>query len=319
MKKTIHYINEPPAMSDGVDSERNKRRANFIEVLSEYIQHEDLFGDTVTVEFSQKGISSLVCFIEAGGEKFVLKIPLNQSVSALVEAQFLEKWSEVGVRTPIVYRTGEIGHEGTYLLMEYIAAPTLADIGIKSDDYRRLGEMLCRMHSARSVGFGRPVSGRGEFATFRRWLESDDMKSRFAYVTKNNLIHKDIYALYMSALESLVNFADESGQSSYCHFDYSGGHVFSAQDHIVFDPNPTFSHGYIDLGRTLVNYIGHNGTYPREIVEGYRMDGDIEESLLNASIFVNIIYKLPYQHQKNRTQVIEYFKSYLRQYKDTLK
>jgi len=141
-----------------------------------------------------------------------------------------------------------------------------------SDEKRKLyykaGEILQNMHKPKGIGFGNVINKRGEFDSFSEWINSEDMTDRELYIKENNILGSE-FDLYEKAKEILIDYVGNSNQSSFCHFDYSTGHLFATEPLTVFDPNPAFNNGIIDLGRTLVNYIGYSGDYPKEIVEGY--------------------------------------------------
>ena len=199
--------------------------------------------------------------------------------------------------------------------MEYIDAPTVEakcgdDESAKEKMYFEVGKILHEMHKPKSTGFGKAIDGKGEFASFKEWVDSADMAKRIKYVEDNNLINSEL-GNFAEARDVLVNFVGDSDMSSYCHFDYGAKHLFATEPLTVFDPNPLFNIGYIDLGRTLVNYIGASGTYPKQLVEGYGGADGFDEKVLRASIFLNIVYKMRYQHQKGKKEVVQNFKNYL--------
>ncbi|MFA5934634.1 MAG: phosphotransferase [Candidatus Paceibacterota bacterium] len=311
----IHFKNQPKLSGVEIDQKRDERRLILIPQIEIFLSTDDLFkGKEIEVEFSHEGISSLVCFIEMEEEKFVLKIALNNTVSEGSEALFLKTWENAGISTPHVFKEGKIA-DNSYVLMEYIDAPTAEakykdDESAKENMYFEAGKILRNMHKPESVGFGKVTDGEGEYSSFKEWIDSPDMENRVKYVEDNNLINSE-YGTFSQARDILVKYVGDSNKSSYCHFDYSAGHLFATEPLTVFDPNPLFNNGYIDLGRTLVNYIAVSGLYPKSFVEGYSGESGLDEKVLHAAIFLNIIYKLPYQHQKGKIHVIQNFQNYL--------
>ncbi len=313
----IAFKNQPKLSGDEVDKKRDELRMLLVPHIVQFVSTDELFkGKEVTIEFSEQGVSSLVSFIETGNEKFVLKIPLNNRVSAGDEALFLKTWEASGVSTPHIFKEGALG-TSSYILMEYIDAPTVQqkytdDYENKDDAYFDAGKILRMMHKPEAIGFGRVVDGKGEFESFEKWLNSRDMAKREKYIEEHHLLDEE-HGSISQAKDILIHFVGENTTSSYLHFDYSTGHLFATKPLTVFDPDPLFNHGYIDLGRTLVNYIAQTGTYPKKLVEGYSEGEVIDEKVLHAAILINIVYKIPYQHQKGRVRVVENFQNYLLQ------
>lgn len=317
----VIFKNQPKLSEDEVDKKRNELRLALVPHIVQFVTTDEIFkGNEVTLEFSEQGISSLVCFIEAGSEKFVLKIPLNATVPAGSEALFLKTWEAAGISTPHIFKEGMFG-TASYLLMQYIDAPTVAE-SLKNNEnkdevYFEAGKIFRVMHKPEATGFGRVVDGKGEYNSFEEWVNSADMEKREKYLKEHNLL-SDEYGLLSQAKDILIKFVGEQTKSSYLHFDYSTGHLFATMPPTVFDPEPMFNHRYIDLGRTLVNYISQSGTYPQKLLDGYSEKEEIDEKVLHAAIFINIMYKLPYQHQKGIMKVIEHFNNYLLQNKSTI-
>ena len=316
---TIHFKNQPKLSGSEIDKNRDERRLALVSSIENFLLNDDLFrGKEIEVEFSHEGISSLVCFIEGGDKKMVLKIALGNTVTEGSEALFLRTWESIGISTPHIYKDGKLAGM-PLVLMEYIDAPTAGEKYKENKEGREImhfeaGRILREMHKPEAIGFGKVIDGKGEYSSFKEWIDTPDMDNRVKYIEENNLLTLE-HGTFSQARNILVDYVDDSNKSSYCHFDYSAGHLFATEPLTVFDPNPLFNNGYIDLGRTLVNYIAVSGTYPKQLVEGYFEEGGLDEKVLHASIFINIIYKLPYQHQKGRSQTIQNFQNYLTQNK----
>ncbi len=319
----VTFKNQPKLTGDAVDQEHDALRLALVPRLEQFLATDELFaGREVSVTFSKEGISSLVAFVEVQEEKYVLKIPLGTTVPEGSEALFLKTWEAGNVRVPHVFKEGRIA-ERPFVLMQFIDAPLVGekygnDPAKMEQVYFEAGTILRNMHKPEATGFGLVVEGRGEYESFDQWLNSADMKKREEYIQEHGVLHDEEHGSYATAKKVLIDYIGDSDTSSYCHFDYSTGHLFATEPPTVFDPNPFFNHGYIDLGKTLVNYIAHSGTFPQKLLAGYGDEGHVDEQVLHAAIFVNRVYKLPYQHQKNRTQVIENFHTYLAQHKSLL-
>ncbi len=318
-KPMITFKNQPKLSEDEVDKKRNELRVALVSHISNFLETDEYFqGKEVIVEFSEQGVSSLVCFIETGDKKFVLKIPLNSTVLAGDEALFLKTWEASGVSVPHVFKEGMLG-TSSYLLMQYIDAPTVQQKykdgnENKENGYFEAGKTLRVMHKQEAIGFGKVINGRGEYDSFAEWLNSGDMEKREKYIQEQHLLGEE-HGSISQAKNTLINFAGGNSKSSYLHFDYSTGHLFATIPLTVFDPDPLFNNRYIDLGRTFVNYIAQTEEYPKKLLEGYCDGEEIDEKALHAAIFINIVYKIPYQHQKGRMQVIQNLQNYLIQNK----
>ena len=323
MHQNIHFKNQPELSGDEVDRKRDELRLALVPQIEQFLATDELFaGKQLSVTFSKEGISSLVAFVEADGEKYVLKIPLGATVPEGSEALFLKTWEAGNVTVPHVFKEGMIG-EHPFILMQFIDAPSVSEKYGKNAEkmvqiYFEAGKILRNMHKPEATGFGLVVEGKGEYNSFDQWLNSADMKKREDYIQAHGLLSEE-HGSYSKAKEVLISYIGDNDKSSYCHFDYSEKHLFATEPYTVFDPNPLFNHGYIDLGKTLVNYIAHSGAFPQKLLEGYGDEEGIDEQVVHAAIFVNIVYKLPYQHQKSRTWVIENFHKYLAQHKPMLK
>ncbi len=314
----VIFKNQPKLSEDEVDKKRNELRLALVPHIVQFVSTDKIFkGNEMTLEFSEQGISSLVCFIEVSSEKFVLKIPLNATVPVGSEALFLKTWEAAGVSTPHIFKEGTFG-TSSYLLIQYIDAPTVAkslkNNENKEDAYFEAGKIFRTMHKPEATGFGRVVDGRGEYSTFTEWINSADMEKREKYIEDHHLLGEEHGSL-SQAKDILIKFVGDQTKSSYLHFDYSAGHLFATEPFTVFDPYPMFNHRYIDLGRTLVNYISQSGKYPQELLGGYAEEEAVDEKVLHAAIFINIMYKIPYQHQKGRMEVVDNFQNYLLQHK----
>jgi hypothetical protein len=319
----ITFKDKPKLSGDGVDRKRDELRLSLVSHIERFLATDELFaGKEVSVAFSKEGISSLVALVETEGEKYVLKIPLTSTVTEGSEALFLKTWEAGDVAVPHVFKEGLMG-DRPFVLMQFIDAPSVGEkYGNDAEKMERVyfetGRILRNMHKPEARGFGLAIEGRGEYGSFEEWLNSADMKKREGYVQEHGLLHEG-HGSYARAKEILVDYVGEGDKSSYCHFDYGEKHLFATEPYTVFDPNPLFNHGYIDLGKTLVNYIANSGTFPRKLLEGYGDEEGVDEQALHAAIFANIVYKLPYQHQKKRAQVIENFHTYLTEHWPLLK
>lgn len=316
----IVFKNEPKLSEHEVDKNFNERRINLIPYVKDFISNHNLFKDKeVSVTFAQKGIGSLVCIIDTSSEKLVLKIHLSISHS-LGEGQFLKVWEQAGVKVPHVIEDGMLnGH--AYTLMKYIDAPILSEVysneeKLKNGTYYEMGQTLSAMHAPRAEGYGRVVDSKAEFAEFKDWITSEDMQKRYQYVSENMLLGEEHGSL-TTAIEILIEHTNSEKKSSFCHDDFGASNIFATNPITVFDPNPRFNSGYIDLGRTLYNHIA-KGVFPKQLVDGYFKDEPYDKKVLHASILISSYFKFPYAHKTKRLKLMQTIQEYLIQNKHLL-
>jgi hypothetical protein len=312
----ITFANQPKLSEHEADAKFNEVRISLLPYITEYLSSSEFFKDKeVIVNFSHKGVSSLVAIIEITGEKYVLKISLSESYS-FGEGQFLQAWEKVGVKVPHVFETGKIFNR-PYTLMECIDALPLSDVLETFDEQKRkeatveMGRILQTMHTSVASGYGRSLEGEPEFATFKDWLDCPDMKKRFDYVLENKLLG-DEHGSVARMSEILIAHALAS-KSTYCHDDFGSPNIFATEPLTVFDPNPRFNDGYIDLGRSLFGSIvyGRGEQVCEQLIEGYFDGKPYDKQALHASILLASYMKFPYSHKTKRMENIKRAQDYL--------
>ena len=321
MVTKITFTNEPKLSEHEVDKDFNATRLNLLPHIRDFISHHERFsGKEVGVTFATKGISSLISFIETANEKLVLKVALSKEY-AEGEALFLKVWEEAGVRVPHVLEDGRLG-ERSYLLMEYIDAPTLKDKYtseelLEKGIFLEMGRLLRRMHTPEAEGYGRVMDNKPEYPNFKDWLFGSFVEGRLKYVEEHNLLSEECGDI-ADAREILLGHVNENTKSRYCHDDFGTNNLFATNPITVFDPSPRFNNGYLDLGRSLCNHIGA-GLFPTELIEGYFGGAPYNERALHAAIFINAVMKMPYRHERNRLESIQNMQNYLIQNQNLLR
>jgi fructosamine-3-kinase len=316
----IAFTNQPKLSGFDVDRKFDDRRASLIPQIKDFLESHDRFKDkNVAVTFSHNGVSSLVCILESGGEKVILKIPLRTD-RASSEPMFLKVWEQAGVKVPHVYEEGKIG-DHSYALMEFVDAPLLSELYSSGEleerkIYSEMGQALRKMHTPEANGFGRVIDSKAEFETFKDWLSSDYIKERVDYIKENNLLTEEHGSL-SKVFETLETFIGDRTVSSYCHFDFGAGNMFGTDPITIFDPNPEFNHRFIDLGRTLAIHIA-GGISPSQLITGYFSDDEYSPQAIQASIVLNAVTKFPYWNKKKKQKHIQNLQSYLLENKHLL-
>jgi len=283
-----------------------------VPLIDEFLSNHNLLqNDTISVTFNEKGVGSLVCILETKNGKMVLKIPLSKDFSSS-EGLFLKTWKSAGVNVPNVIEEGTLSGYG-YVLMEYIDAPLLSEVDILEKESGQwsdfeIGRVLRTMHIPKANGYGRVTDDKAEYSTFSEWVNSKKIQDVLNYVQENKIltIEKTFVDL---AFSILVDHANKN-QSSYCHFDFGGSNIFATNPITVFDPNPQFNNGYLDLGLTAFNSISA-GLYPKQLIEGYFNNEKCDEKVLYASILLNSYIKLPSRFEKKKFDHIKNIEEYL--------
>jgi fructosamine-3-kinase len=308
-------FHEGPKLSEHeVDKKFNERRVNLLPQVKDFVSNHLFFKDKkVKITFSHKGVSSLVCLISSGQEKFILKIPLSLTYS-LGEGTFLKVWEQAGVKVPHVYEEGVIG-DHSYVLMEYVDMPTLeqkySDEELnKKGIIFQMGQTLRAMHKPEARGYGRLINGNAEFSKFSDWVSSEDMQKRFQYVKENNLLNEEHGSLSI-AIQILTDHADKEKNTSYCHDDFGKANIFATNPITVFDPNPRFNNRYFDLGRSISGYLICDGLSAKQFIDGYFGKEKCDEKVLHAVILISSYMKFPYAHKTKKLDHIERVQKYL--------
>lgn len=310
----ISFNNEPRLSEHEAQQKFNEKRINLIPHIKGYISASELFKNKeVTVTFSHKGVSSLVSVIEANGEKMILKIPLSID-SAPNEGEFLKVWEQAGVKVPHIINDGIMnGHP--YLLMEYVDAPTLYDAYSQEELLEKgihfeMGQTLRRMHTPEAPGYGRIVEGKAEFVEFSDWLNGDDVQTRITYAKEHELLG-DEHGSISTAFDILLSHIAKNNKSSYCHDDFGAQNIFATHPITVFDPNPRFNNGYVDLGRSIAIHISQGLPFPEQLIAGYFENTSCDKKVLHASILLNAYTKFFYWHKVNKFKHMENLQRYL--------
>jgi len=313
----ITFLNELKLSEHEVDQKFNARRINLIPYVKDFISNHPKFKDKeINVTFAEKGVSSLISIIETSGEKTILKVHLSLAHS-LGEAQFLKVWEEAGVKVPHVIEDGMInGH--AYTLMEYVDAKILKDVYrkgemIRKEMYVELGKILRVMHKPEAQGYGRIVDGKAQFTTFEEWLQGEDVQKQVKYVQENKLLG-DEHGSISLAFEILKEYVNREKKISYCHDDFGTANIFATNPLTVFDPNPRFNSGYIDLGRSMIIAIANdNGKAEigEQFIKGYFDGKPFNRKVLQAAMLLNIYMKFPYQHKTKSFDRMKNLREYL--------
>lgn len=307
------FKNAPKLSEHEANKHFNERRIALVAHIEDFVtSHPRFQGKEVSITFSHRGVSSLVSIIETGDEKLVLKVPLSRT-GAGGEAQFLKVWEQAGVTVPHVIEDGILDNH-PYILMEYIDAPILTD-GYTHEEleakgiYAEMGRTLRRMHAPEAEGYGRVIEGKAEFVTFSDWLRGSDMEARIAYVKEHNLL-SDEHGSISKAFETLQELTSENPVSSYCHDDFGPSNIFATTPMTVFDPNPRYQNGYLDLARSMVIQISQ-GVVPSQLRDGYFEGASCNEEALHAAMIVNAHMKFSYWHRVNKVKQIQRVQEYL--------
>lgn len=282
-------------------------------------EHTFTKGSKMLVTFFNTGVSSLVCKIVTDTKSYVLKIALR--TKPIDESIFLLAWEKAGVSVPQTYESGNFSGK-KYFFLEYIDSNVLSkhftpEKLVKENVYFEMGRTLKIMHGPIAQGFGRPEKGTGKYKTFNTWLTTgEDIQDALAYVLKNNLypLHTNIINKCINTLLQNIGF---DSKSSFCHDDYTIENIFATQPLTVFDPNPKYNNGLIDLGRSIASIIGYGYEQTleeqaiKQMVDGYFLNEESNQETLIAVIILGIIWKSPYPHRTGNLEILKIFNKYL--------
>lgn len=316
----VIFLNQPKLSEHLIDQKFNKLRIGFLPHIKDFILNHDRFKNKeVSITFFQKGVSSLVCIIETIDEKLVLKIPLSLNYSR-GDSLFFKVWKQAGVSVPNMIEEGKINGYN-YFLMEYIDALKLSDKyskeeSVKHGVYFKMGSTLNTMHTPKTVGYGYVVDGKAEYLKFEDWINSPEIQGKAKYAKEHKLLSSR-YGSFSKVCKILVDFVGKDNESSYCHDDFGIHNIFITDPYTVFDPDPHFNNGYIDLGRSLL-YLIEKKLPLDSFIEGYFGNNQYDKKILHAAIFLGIYIRLQHAYETNKLERIKNYKQYLYQNKHLL-
>jgi hypothetical protein len=313
----ITFKNQPELLPYDSESKKNERKLALVPHIEEFIANDEMFaGKEVEVEFSRGSASSLVCYLTTAEGKYVFKIPVMDRVDE-GEAAFLNEWEAHGVSVPHVHKEGQIGGRN-YLLMDFVEGELLLKTSQdfsqdeKNAMHTEMGTILQKMHTSKVEGYGAVKEGRPQYAHFRDWLYSDENIGRIKPIAKLQLLG-DEHGPIEKALEILREYEEQNPGSNYCHFDYTDYNIIDTAPYTVFDPNPIFVPGVMDMGRSalmLARMGEYNGV--EKMKEGYfSTDKPYDERALQASIILTAYIKFNRWNKIKKLSHIEHVQKYL--------
>jgi hypothetical protein len=321
----IHFNNEPRFSRHEASQKFNVRKKEIIPLMEKWVETYHFFvGKEIIGTFFHTGVSSLVCLLENGQEKYVLKVGLSV-LDSRQEGRFLKVWKSAGVKVPNVLDEGPLGNYH-FVLMEYIDVPILEKKYSKDElfdkkIYTQIGEVLRKMHEPKNSGFSNIVNDKAEpeYKDIQSWIAGDiRMHDQINYVKTSGILNSDEHGSVDDALAIIADRLKDNNESVYCHNDYNVANIFATEPLTVFDPWPCFHHPFMDLSRAIaVSLIGTRGT-DEQIIEGYFSGEVFDRQLLQAFIVLNIVVKLKYQVETGNINGLNNFKEYLATTKDFL-
>lgn len=310
----ITYKNKPRLSEHEIDKISNDRRIALVPLLESFLSSDGMFvGKDISVEYSYQGVSSLVAFIEADADKYVLKIPLRLTYDS--EAMFLKKWEEVGVLVPHVYKEGKLG-DHPYILMSFVDAPVLSESIknglVKSDIWVDLGKILRNMHEPSAEGYGDLIDGKAQYTTFKDWIASEKVQEKIKYVEEAGLLDTKLWPI-SNVIDTLVAYDERNPKSSYCHMDFGADNIMASVPPTIIDPYPMLNNGIIDIGRSLqVMSAQGNHDHVEDLKEGYfSNNASYDKSALRAAIILSAYMKFRYWHKTGRDKEMAMVRKYL--------
>ena len=325
--------NMPELMARKIDPDNFEHQKELIRAIQEFIVSDEQFRNQIKpAEVSLQGISSVVTFIETEQGKFVLKVPLSPHSNA-AEPVFFNQWEKCGVKVPHILREGTLAGR-PYWVMPFIEGETVShslqnlDAPTQGEILQEMGKTLRQMHESIAERVGVPFRNeRGEFGAphqnFESWIESSAITHAINQVKVSELLNNE-HGSIEKALVILNDYTKRNDHKTYCHWDYSLSNIFYTKPLTIFDPNPMFNYGIIDLGRAMfINMtdtgLGH--TAVEELEKGYfGVHDTIEPQVKHASILLAAYMKISFwsKMRGSRIKKIARAQTYLSEHKKLL-
>ncbi|MCC7372159.1 MAG: phosphotransferase [Chloroflexi bacterium] len=213
------------------------------------------------------------------------------------EALWLRGWQTVGVETPEVYAHGVLPDGTPYLLMEFVAGPSVeSEIAAGRLQYdetqRRIGRMLAAMHAVRAEGFGwagedhLDEAGRGCFATLREQLAAEKLPRGLRFALEVGAISEQDLGAVERAVDVLSEHVLLTG-SRRTHGDFRTGNMLLRGERlVVIDPSPAATHPYICVAYSVLLEELEAGALPVSFLEGYGEVWPIDARALDAALLI---------------------------------
>jgi len=242
------------------------------------------------------GNTSKLYKIKTGDGTFVLK--LGEEADYLrAEAAFLERWREIGVRTPKVYHFGHLNaaSDQPFLILEFIDGQNLFHLLETGqlpapDILRELGLIQARLHQIKGHGFGRVVfqgeAFRGEYGSFREEMAAAEFQEEIRINLQAGRLREQDLVAVQNAIAIVHRHAQQVGPVL-AHTDFRAGNVLyvaaAEPPYVVIDPNPWMTHPYMCLAYSFVLETVHAKNDPIHLLAGYSKVTEIEPAVLTAA------------------------------------
>lgn len=246
-----------------------------------------------------------------GGDNLVLKFG-EDADTLRAEQLFLEEWSKNGIRTPEVYKRGELRNgenSVNYLLMEFLLGDNLFPLMESghlqnSDILHGLGHMLAQMHQCTADGYGEVQfdsdgdSTRiyGKWSTLSELLTNNVWADAIQANQSNGDLSENDNELIDHALLLLNQERADQG-SCFVHNDFRAGNIIyresEPQPYAIIDPGPEFAHPYLCLAYSLLLEEVHGANDPADFRRGYDDVSPIDDGALHAALFLRSLLLLP--------------------------
>lgn len=295
----VEFLNQP-----------QERSADLAQSVAGFVADDPRFnGETVRIEFPQKGGASFVSILETSKGKMVFKVTSKAEYST-GESEAFKAWEAAGAKAPRVYETGtlEVVQDDVpttlpFVIMSFIEGKPLDESKTREErleagSYVQMGLLLRKMHRSKGEGYGLiREDGTGQFASFDQWLTSDKMQGDAARVIEKGYIDADTIT---RARQVLAAYAAEHPESTFCHMDFASHNIFDTEPLTVFDPGAELNISYIDIGKALVCNIQDGEEAMTQLIEGYESEDDsagippekLDRKVLHAAFIMAGLRKL---------------------------
>jgi aminoglycoside phosphotransferase (APT) family kinase protein len=306
---------EKPRVEKWMDKNEIKFREGSVQNLLKASERGILPAVVEKYKIFGTGESSVVFLVNPDNNPFVVKMIDNFGVLK-TEADFLQRWSRRGVKTPNVLSLHESDSETpvSFSVLEFIKAPMLKETFPDSQSRYfsgvslEMGRTLALMHQEKGEGFGEPIENKteGGFSSLSQEVEETVFKKRTKRLIENGVLNESDLLLARRALLILEKDIEMGTRPSLTHNDFAPDNILATIPMTVIDPNPRITHPALDLASTIIKVGINESLYSvkevEAIIAGYREISEVSDKVLAAAIIIKSHHLLYSQQKKENPQ-----------------
>jgi hypothetical protein len=301
--KKIEFINSCKVDESWMPNEEVSFRENANDYIAKVISKSNLFTaiSEIKVSYFQEGVGSIVAKIEqVEGTIGVFKMIKSQR-KTFAEILSYKKYNEIGILTPKIYETGEVGGY-PYYIMEYFDTPTYRDLIDRgevdiSEVGEHLGKILFQFETIPVKGFGIPEREEGDTLVAQevnteKYLQDQFNNSNYAELNKKYL---DTIIWTEVAFEHIKKIKTELGDKSVLgNFDFGPRHFFAEEEAVLFDPDAELVPEYFSAAfycSPEMGYMDWQLELRRKVMSSYKE----KKKDFDKDIFTSVLWLLVYR------------------------